>query len=1403
MAKLGSNPAGSGTRAPDENQNKKKDKKLETATGHELDRVRDENDIHDKRKKKSADISVDIQRDKTIEDPIKRIDGIDIQKDPEKDPDQKERMKTLEGVIFTVLVKLKRDGHDITNKMELAMMLKFHNFGDVTLNDTQEAAVSKCKEMVIDQSADGSKYFAEQLPGIIEYAAAGDEVARRVVEGPQVSTADSKDDKKTVEKKEPSAVGALYDKAAQQLNGLPPIAKFALATAGVLCVGKVISMLLNRKENDQPWKKTLTYAIAGGVALGIALGPDRIAGFFEKMGLNIKDSWGKIKGWFGSLFGDKPEEAMEKLGTNEKSMYKSIGTFLKVPEKHIVALKDADYDDYCDETDGWLNQGKSYVFDKMIGDDEKLAGISMADRKAQMDTEKKVTELLVTYRAELKHQKPKTVGAALALLYNKGVFSPERQKKLDEQQKEDPETVINPDDHFVVDWRAAAGLREYVGEGGTRIKKVLSEYSAGEMASNPTAFMSELSGAALKDGFAMGVSGAGVFLWNGYKAYVLASGEQMIEMGSKLIHIRKLEDVGGVLKDYVWGGKYIILGSAAVMAVGGGVASIAQKIGFHESFPGLADSKKGVIENVRGGAVRGLGYGFMYPLKMLQLHGAAVRYAKVQGQAILRYDLPQHFEGIRNMMGMSKDMLCEQEARFYGKQFLKYNEMLTEAERVGKLKTWREHPGMHVEKNLTFFSKEHLERAVKRYARLFKDSYDRSYGKKTGAYEFEFDEKNTAQTYDKIKTALKQSGITSLSEPAILAKLGDAKAERTRIITDPDKFLSEHGIDPADKSPGNEAKIKKFWDDFDREIAENQLKGSTTPVLDRPDFARELRADKHAVEIKTALEGTTKEYTSPKGVKITEATINDVLKAHGIVPGGSDPAAEAEFKKSWYREMGENLERGEPIPADGMPKFAEMNRVHTLVSKDPTVARYKFRNMEIDLPVADVHTLTPAELKAKCMEVWKIQALQQVSVDSVSLVKDKMAGTAEYEYTVNGKRIKGRVTSAPNQMTVAEIKDRFLEEFGTDPKAVNVANTKGFEKACAKIIPAMDTLGLGMTIMLIYQLSTADDQKEAFISTTSGLMAYFGASKATDVFIGNKLTPSARIVVDLVGGLAGAIWGTAMFENWITEYFRTKPGSYALAQEGNELLKAWSYKQGSHLLIKIATKAAEKKLFQKVGLGAIEKAFAKTVTRKATKKFGQIASRQGCRQLLRLLGWRGATTAALLADNATVIGIADDILAGVFTISMTKDVIDIVRIWRQSAKVTEELSKRENAAFTEFHIVNKAGREAVDTQSKALGYKDFEEAKEQLPADAIMDMCLNQDQLVFEVVREGFEGSREVYTVKHRSFAGITIRDDKTGEEIASVSSDDADKVQEALNNSDAEHPQEAQIEMSTEQKAA
>ena len=155
--------------------------------------------------------------------------------------------------------------------------------------------------------------------------------------------------------------------------------------------------------------------------------------------------------------------------------------------------------------------------------------------------------------------------------------------------------------------------------------------------------------------------------------------------------------------------------------------------------------------------------------------------------------------------------------------------------------------------------------------------------------------------------------------------------------------------------------------------------------------------------------------------------------------------------------------------------------------------------------------------------------------------------------------------------------------------------------------------------------------------------------KLTDWKIGSKIKPAtpgkliARTVIDIMGGFTAAYSFTEPIGQIVEHFYARIPGSYGVSGELIDIFEKATTRSTVRMLAASAERGLLKKLAVKTGMKGISEIFEKKIAGTFMKKIGQIAAKQGFKQVLKALGWKGITTVALL-DDATIIGVVDDIV---------------------------------------------------------------------------------------------------------------------------------------------------------------
>jgi len=442
---------------------------------------------------------------------------------------------------------------------------------------------------------------------------------------------------------------------------------------------------------------------------------------------------------------------------------------------------------------------------------------------------------------------------------------------------------------------------------------------------------------------------------------------------------------------------------------------------------------------------------------------------------------------------------------------------------------------------------------------------------------------------------------------------------------------------------------------------------------------------------------------------------------------------------------------------------------------------YSFAGQEVTITDAELKPklatgLTKDEaLKAACME----KILAHATVEEVRIVN------GEHEYKINGQWIKTELPNKPAK--IAEVKEAFIKYAKEKGTSLNFDKFAA-EAKTLKFLPILEKIiGLSAAIGMIYYLETATDKRKAVAETAAGFGTFWAGMQLTDWQIASKIiqtpkTPlqmAARTVIDIMGGIAAAYGLTEPVSNIVTSVFAMVPGSYGISKEVSEIFEKMALRSTMRIVFASAENGALKKVIMKMGLESISLAFEKKIGGILLEKIGQLAAKKGFKQILKALGWKGATTAALLADDATLIGVIDDIIAVGMIIWMGFDIYEIIKLIANAAEIKQEMDKRSAAKITSFEIKDSASRKAFAAKLSPLGLSV--EQTQELGEKAVFDILQSLPQTEIAIRRENMNGM-EIWSLKNGTATGIAILDEM-GRVKCQISGEDTETIEKALAN--------------------
>jgi len=468
-------------------------------------------------------------------------------------------------------------------------------------------------------------------------------------------------------------------------------------------------------------------------------------------------------------------------------------------------------------------------------------------------------------------------------------------------------------------------------------------------------------------------------------------------------------------------------------------------------------------------------------------------------------------------------------------------------------------------------------------------------------------------------------------------------------------------------------------------------------------------------------------------------------------------------------------------------EYLAEDKILTPVAVEGKADTYRFAEQEVVITAEELKPklasgLTKEEaLKTICME----KAVSHVTVEEVRIVD------GIHEYKIGGKWIKTEVPTEPAKL--AEVKEAF----------VKLAKEKGtaldFEKFAAeakslKYLPVLEkTMGLAAAVGMIYYLETAKDKRKAVAETAAGFGSFWAGMKLTDWQVAGRIikaptTPlqmAARTVIDIMGGIATAYGLTEPISNIVTGVFETIPGSYGVGADIASIFEKIALRSTMRIVFASAENGLLKKLVMKIGLESVGAAFEKKIGGILLEKVGQLAAKTGFKQILKFLGWRGSATAAMIADDSTIIGALNDPIALGLIIWMGFDIYDIAKLIINAIEIKSEMEKRGPVKITSFEINDEASRKAFAEKLTPFGLT-VDRAQE-LGEQAVFDILKTLPQTEVAIKREGMEG-RESWTLNNGAAVGIAILDEM-GRVKCQISGPDAESIDKALANMTIKEP--------------
>lgn len=415
-------------------------------------------------------------------------------------------------------------------------------------------------------------------------------------------------------------------------------------------------------------------------------------------------------------------------------------------------------------------------------------------------------------------------------------------------------------------------------------------------------------------------------------------------------------------------------------------------------------------------------------------------------------------------------------------------------------------------------------------------------------------------------------------------------------------------------------------------------------------------------------------------------------------------------------------------------------------------------------------------------------------------VTDVKVVDGKYRYEIGGEWVKPLDTQNPAKLS--DVRAKFAAELQKKGISMDFQKFAAESKSLIYFPVLQKMIGTSAAVLMIYHLETATDKRKAVAETAAGLGSFLAGMKATDWAIGSKIgaptTPGkliARTVINVMGGIATSLGFSEPIGKIVEHYFKKVPGSHAASGEVIDIFEKMTTRSTVGMIAKSAVgEGMLKKLLVKGGLKGVTEVFEKKISSVFLKKIGEIAAKKGFVKILGMLGIKGAIAAGLFADDATLIGVVDDVVAVGLLAWSAYDIYELVTLVANAAAVQEEMDKRKTAEITSFKILDNKSRAAL--QEKLTPYGKTVDNAYELGEQVLFDLLRTLPETAVEIKRQGVPG-REIWYLKESEAVGITLFNEK-GEEVAKISDEDAEELDKALTEMDKS--EEAKPEAPAEQ---
>jgi len=1310
---------------------------LPVAENPQEQKERDKRQVETTAGQQLADISLDIlearaQLRPDQQETIRSIESLQLNESPEK---QKEALKTLRVVVMGVLNKLFDAGMTLEQVKNIHQLPSTVNGKKIEWNDPTEAkAFQKVQDMLDSSSSSLGKFWKDLWPRIVEHDY--QEYTQRVK-----PAADSIRNGTFEQTKGNGVVDWIKEH---------PFVSAGIAIAGAYGAYKLISGLFgNSKKSDDSGKKEEGgffskawhwllggTAVVGGVfGVGQLLGSEKVQEFFKKT-FNIDLTNSRIAQFMVALGHMDIWEAIRVLleGPNPKfMMYQKVIDNIKTEQNAVMShtclrmFGKQTYKDFVEKSETKTEVDKATQ--EAITAAATTMGIPESIQKflGIGDSKKEQQEALKKYL--LAHQdkvtdKSKSVNRALAEIVG--------DKTALEEEDKNPSTaaaITAGGAAAEVGQKGTEKLGEVGGEMWNDLKEVIAKSpKMRELAQkypgfidifkSPIQFSKDFINACLADGLTIIIHGGAVVLWDGYKFITVTTATTLFNTFKEIVEspFSSNASLRGALHTYM-------LGASPFIVWFGGKAAISlwREAGWMNKF---------------GGFAKNMGKGFIYPIEVVRGHASVGLSALREGEYFMYRG--KRFLATKEMI----DAALEDEATYLCEEYLKYHELAQ-----GKnMRRWWD---------------------IRRYSK----------------YDLIYSDETIAKIAEKYQRRLALLFKDKLRRTESLLKGNDLAAEAREYLTEKgvnvDAIIDKVRMIDFHYKPSD---VIEFQDGAKFKITEQDSSGKFRGTLTKPD----------GTSVKGTLESLGKDGKGVIKFKGNEYTGEIVPSfSSAATPESAGPIMEGyAFKNGDVVEF-ENGGRFKVSQVQEGALYGTYEQSTSTGTKTTFNQRLEFmdgkwamygegrrcvaQDMKIKTTTAVVAEAAPETAAAEGI----IEKVEYITKDGKQIARVKVKGNSDWiEVAADESSTRTQLIRRLKE-SLAKSGKLTLEELGKIEGMFQTSKLLQYFTVLEKIA------GPATAAMILYHLNTAPDKKKALAETGIGLGIFMAGMKLTDWAVGSRLSPTsplkigARAVIDLMGGIAGAMGLTEPITDIVDNYILTFSGAYGASDEVLSAVNKVMTIYGLRTIEKAGIKIAEK-----TGIKVLEKIFITKVESTLLKRVSKIAGVGVLKTILKSLGWKGTAVGIMLADDAgpqAVIAWIDDILAVGLLLWSAKDIYDMFMVIRGALKLNEEMKVRGTLPISGFEIRDPKSQAALQQVLNQSG-KTMGDLQHMSEAD-LMPILRSVPEMEVEITREGVPG-KEVWIMKNGEVVGMKVKD-ASGEVIAEVKDKDAEKIDKALSEAE------------------